>query len=255
MTGSDEGAEPRMPCREKASKDGLHDKEKEEFFRLLAQTGESFPEAGGPILEAFLLTEGHISPEYLQQRLFSQGIDVDLAAVSNILEVLCRYGIAQRVQLNGGGPWYEHLHLGADHDHLMCMRCGKIAEFDDPEFKARGHRVAVERHFEPLAYKLTILGLCPACRKREEPSMPLAMAARGEKLKIIRFAGGCQMQARLASMGLSVGDEVEVVNNSGPFIVNAKGTRLALGLGLAQKILVSMRKAGASSAQENGTHF
>jgi Fur family ferric uptake transcriptional regulator len=43
-------------------------------------------------------------------------------------------------------------------------------------------------------------------------------------------------------MGLMVGDEIEVVNNSGPFIVNAKGARLAIGSGLARKIMVTVRQ-------------
>jgi Fur family ferric uptake transcriptional regulator len=228
------------PCGAGGSVDNLHKKEKDELFKLLAQTGEALPAGGEEALECFLRTEGHISPKYLKAELEKAGCQIDLSTVVSVLEVLCRYGIAQKVLLNGEGSFYEHLHLGAEHDHLLCTRCGRVLEPKDPDLKERVQEMALSHGFQPLLCRVTILGLCERCRRREEPSMPLSMAARGEKLRIVRLAGGCQMQNRLTAMGLMVGDEIEVLNNSGPFILSAKGTRLAVGLGLAKKIMVSI---------------
>ncbi|MCK4728492.1 MAG: ferrous iron transport protein A, partial [Desulfobacterales bacterium] len=41
------------------------------------------------------------------------------------------------------------------------------------------------------------------------PAMPLAMACAGERVRIVSLAGGRGMHQRLASMGLSVGSEIE----------------------------------------------
>jgi Fur family ferric uptake transcriptional regulator len=69
--------------------------------------------------------------------------------------------------------------------------------------------------------------------------MSLAMTAPGEKVKILKLEGGSEMRNRLNAMGLKTGEIIEVMNNSGPYILHLKGTRLAIGRGMAQKIMVS----------------
>jgi len=71
--------------------------------------------------------------------------------------------------------------------------------------------------------------------------MGLAMASAGEKLRIVSLAGGRGMHQRLSSMGLSVGSEIEVIRKGvpGPFLVASGDTRLAIGAGIAHKIMVS----------------
>ena len=219
--------------------DDFHLADKKELLGLLAETGEALPEGGEMVLDLFVTLEGHVSPDYIKNLLHQQGINVAEDTINKSLELLCRYGIAQKAFLNGKGPWYEHLHLGADHDHLMCVKCGKVVEFPADDLKAKGRQTAAEYGFEPIHQKTTIYGLCPECRRRQEPLMPLAMAATGEKVKVSRITGGHSMKNRLSAMGLTTGDTIEIINNAGPFIINAKGSRLALGKGLAQKILVS----------------
>lgn len=71
--------------------------------------------------------------------------------------------------------------------------------------------------------------------------MPLIMASRGSKVRLVSVNGGRQMTSRLAAMGLSPGVEVEIVSNSpgDPFILDVRGSRLVLGRGMAHKIFVS----------------
>lgn len=72
-------------------------------------------------------------------------------------------------------------------------------------------------------------------------AMPLAMTIPGTKVRIISLAGGRGLQERLISMGLSVGSEINVVKKGmpGPFLIAAGETRLAIGAGMAHKIMVS----------------
>ena len=78
-----------------------------------------------------------------------------------------------------------------------------------------------------------------ACDRRDG-MVPLSLIDRGRKARLHRVCAGRRLTARLASMGLVPGVEVEVVNSSakGPFIVSVKGTRLILGRGMVSKILV-----------------
>ncbi len=77
--------------------------------------------------------------------------------------------------------------------------------------------------------------------KMQANIMPLPMAALGKRVKIFSLEGGRGMQERLTSMGLGPGAEIEVVRKGapGPCIVAVKETRLAIGAGMAQRIMVS----------------
>jgi Fe2+ transport system protein FeoA len=71
---------------------------------------------------------------------------------------------------------------------------------------------------------------------------PLSMCKPGEKVLVKAIGGGLGFRQRLQSMGFFPGEEVEVVSahggRGGPVIVNVKGSRLGIGFGMAQKILV-----------------
>jgi len=75
----------------------------------------------------------------------------------------------------------------------------------------------------------------------EKHLIPLTTVLPGNKVTIISLAGGRGMQERLISMGLGPGSEIEVVQRGapGPFIVAVKESRLAIGSGMAQRIMVS----------------
>jgi ferrous iron transport protein A len=71
-------------------------------------------------------------------------------------------------------------------------------------------------------------------------AMPLAMAGAGKQLEVVGVNSGHGLQRRLADMGLVPGVHIMVMNgcHSGPFLIDIRGTRLGLGFGIAQKIMV-----------------
>ncbi len=71
-------------------------------------------------------------------------------------------------------------------------------------------------------------------------AMPLMMACPGKALTVVDVYGGRGIQRRLADMGLTPGVQVKVVNGqfAGPVLIDLRGTRLGLGRGVAQKIMV-----------------
>jgi len=70
--------------------------------------------------------------------------------------------------------------------------------------------------------------------------MPLAMVSPGEVVQVVRVKAGWGLQRRLADMGLTPGVAITVLNRQmpGPIIIDLRGSRLVLGYGMAQKILV-----------------
>jgi len=73
-------------------------------------------------------------------------------------------------------------------------------------------------------------------------NMPLAMVRPGEVVKVAGIRAGWGLTRRLADMGLVPGTAVRVINSqmSGPIIIDIRGSRLVLGHGMAQKIMVEM---------------
>ncbi len=71
--------------------------------------------------------------------------------------------------------------------------------------------------------------------------MPLSMVAPGETVDIVEVSAGRGLNRRLADMGLVPGTQVRIINSqgAGAMIVEVRGARLALGHGMAHRILVS----------------
>ena len=84
---------------------------------------------------------------------------------------------------------------------------------------------------------------CGAERLQDTPKacFPLPLASVGQAVQIEALQGGRGMVQRLTSMGLYAGAVVTVFNRGtpGPVIVSCGGTRLALGHGIARRVMVS----------------
>jgi Fe2+ transport system protein FeoA len=70
--------------------------------------------------------------------------------------------------------------------------------------------------------------------------MSLSAVVEGAIVRLVRVNAGCGLRGRLTAMGLVPGAELQVVRNGGrgPFIVAVKGTRIMLGRGMAEHIVV-----------------
>lgn len=71
--------------------------------------------------------------------------------------------------------------------------------------------------------------------------MALAVVQSGAKVRLLGIEGGHTLQGRLSALGFLPGVEIEVLQNnfSGPLLVKILGSRMALGRGMAQKLLVA----------------
>lgn len=79
----------------------------------------------------------------------------------------------------------------------------------------------------------------PTTDSTGQKPFPLAMATEGTRVRVHSLAGGKGLELRLTSLGLNVGSELVVSQHQGGKMVVRRGeTRLALGAGMAQKIMV-----------------
>lgn len=216
-------------------------REKENFRALLETDKIDGIEDRLKIVDTFLETEGHVTLEELQDLLKKRGYDFDPDFVMQCMNRMVDLGFAQRKKFEGQPIRYEHRHLGRHHDHLICTKCGRIEEFEDPEIEELQRKVSARHGFQILQHKMEIYGLCSECLIKRKPIMPLALAKTGETVVIKDIQGGAGAKGRLAAMGLRPGQVLEVVSNNGEgrVIIGRECSRIALGRGLANKILVS----------------
>lgn len=74
----------------------------------------------------------------------------------------------------------------------------------------------------------------------QKKARPLSKVRAGETVKLVGIEAGRGLNSRLASMGLVPNVKITVVNNSqpGPFVINVKGSKVILGRGMANKIMI-----------------
>ena len=91
-------------------------------------------------------------------------------------------------------------------------------------------------------------------RGRSGTLIPLAFVGAGQSARVDDFAGGWGLRRRLAGMGMREGSVVRVISvGPGPVIVCCGETRLALGHGMAGRIMVSPVVGGSAPEEDRGT--
>ena len=220
----------------------LHSRERLEIERLFRQEGLERMEDRLAVVDAFLATEAHLSPEEMNQILTKQGQGFRPELVSETLDLMCRFGFAHKKEFAGERIVYEHRHLNDHHDHLICTHCDRIVEFTDPQMEQLQLAVTRRHGFKLLKHRHQLYGICHACQASRQPAIPLTLARPGERLVVAGYLGGRRSQAHLADLGLTPGTEVEVLSaDGGPLVLACRGSRLAIGHHLAMKLTCRLK--------------
>lgn len=218
-----------------------HKHEKEQFIKLFKQDRIGRFEDRLTVLEVFLQTEHHVTSQEIADLIRENGHDLSYEFVAETIELMCRYGFADRKQFEDGHVRYEHRHLGQHHDHMICTKCHRIIEFENQAIEQLQQQIAGTYGFHVLQHKMELYGICRQCLDQRDQFISLDLARPGETLEVKAFRGGGKAKLRLLSMGVRIGDTIEVISNmnQGQLVIALDYKRLVLGRGLAQKIVVS----------------
>lgn len=112
------------------------------------------------VLELFQTSPArHLTAEDVYRRLLDEHADIGLATVYRVLTQFEQAGLLVRHHFEGGKAVYE-LNEGKHHDHLVCLQCGKVEEFFDPEIEKRQARIARDRGFAIHDHSLYLYADC-----------------------------------------------------------------------------------------------
>ena len=101
----------------------------------------------------------HLSAEDVYRQLLVENLDVGLATVYRVLTQFEQAGILARQHFETGKAVFE-LNEGAHHDHLVCLQCGRVEEFFDPDIEKRQQKIAKDRGFALQDHALALYGNC-----------------------------------------------------------------------------------------------
>ena len=101
----------------------------------------------------------HLSAEDVYKALLADGIDVGLATVYRVLTQFETAGLLTRQHFETGKAVFE-INQGGHHDHLLCLQCGRVEEFYDPEIEKRQNEITRQRGFELHGHSLALYADC-----------------------------------------------------------------------------------------------
>jgi Fur family ferric uptake transcriptional regulator len=142
----------------------MGDHNKQKFRDFLLRKGLKTTRQRDLILEEFLRAGSHLSTEELYLRLRRTYPRIGYATVHRTLKLFAECGIAEQRHFGDGQARYEASHQDEHHDHLICLSCGKIVEFEDPRIEQLQAQVAAHHGFSIDRHRLELYGCCEACR-------------------------------------------------------------------------------------------
>ena len=106
----------------------------------------------------------HLSAEEVHNELIASNAKVSLATIYRTLRLLVQMGLLNERELSEGGHRYELLsNEFPDHHHLICIRCGRTEEFEDPNIIEAGKLAANIKGFKLIESSFNVRAICPNC--------------------------------------------------------------------------------------------
>jgi len=137
----------------------------ERFKKLLKGSSLKFTKQRELTLKTLYENEGHFTPEDLYNLIKSNHpeINIGIATIYRTLTLLEESGIVNSISFGSKGKKYE-MGLKEHHDHLICIECGKLIEFQDEIIERRQEEIAQKFNFKMTDHTMNITGICETCQ-------------------------------------------------------------------------------------------
>ena len=133
------------------------------YLDALAARGLSVTRPRIRLGELVFATHGHFTADELVAQAREAGIRVGRVTVYRTLNLMVEAGLVEERSFQRGRVHFEHTVGHAHHDHMVCVGCGKIIEFESETIE-REQQIAAARHgFAVLHHSHTLFGHCRAC--------------------------------------------------------------------------------------------
>jgi Fur family ferric uptake transcriptional regulator len=121
------------------------------------------------IIDKLFEAKEHVTIDQLLEAVRHDDPRVGYATVYRTMKLLAEGGLVEERKFGDGFTRYELADDQAHHDHLICVSCGKITEFEEPAIEALQDAVATRYDFTVQHHKHELYGICSDCaRQRRE---------------------------------------------------------------------------------------
>ena len=117
------------------------------------------------ILDKVLGLRGHFDVEQLLVLLHESGLDVSRATLYRTLPRLVESGLVHKVEMAAGQARYEPMFGRHHHDHMICLGCGAIVEFESRDIERLQEEVCRRKKFRMTDHTHQIRGYCERCER------------------------------------------------------------------------------------------
>jgi Fur family transcriptional regulator, ferric uptake regulator len=107
----------------------------------------------------------HLTADDIHRVLLESHDGIGLATVYRVLSQFEAAGLITRRNFEAGITVFE-LDTGRHHDHAVCIRCGKVQEFNDPSIEERQISIAARLGYDLSDHALVLYGCCLSCSKQ-----------------------------------------------------------------------------------------
>lgn len=137
------------------------------FREHLARQGLRLTTQRRAIAQVFLDGDKHMSLNEIHDVARGRQSSIGYATVYRTMKLLVEGGLATEHKFGENQARYEPDVDGEHHDHLICVECGAILEFEEPRIEEIQERIAAERGFDVVSHRHEIYVKCRpgSCRK------------------------------------------------------------------------------------------
>jgi Fur family ferric uptake transcriptional regulator len=138
---------------------------KERLKTYMKQKGFKSTRQRDIIASEFFKCEDHITAEDLYMKINKRHKEIGSTTVYRTLKLLAESGLATARVFADQLIRYEPVSEDEHHDHLICLDCGSIIEFEDPKLERLQERIASDFGFSIVDHKVEFYGHCRDCKK------------------------------------------------------------------------------------------
>ena len=117
------------------------------------------------VTDLFFRANGHLSIDDLLARVRRKDPRVGYATVYRTLKLLVECGLAAERQFGDGRTRFEIRDEAEHHDHLICLSCGRIVEFEEEQIELLQEQIAERHGFAVSSHKHELYGVCADCQR------------------------------------------------------------------------------------------
>ena len=118
------------------------------------------------ILEIIRHGRGHLDADEIYRRAREKQPRISLSTVYRTLQTLKKLGLVEELHFDEEHHHYE-VKPFTEHQHLICVGCGKVVEFKYPLSQEMKDNISREKDFEVTEVEVQMRGYCPKCRQKK----------------------------------------------------------------------------------------